>query len=485
MVLISFLLPLFSSAAGPVQITEIMYDPVGSDTDREWIEIYNPTAFSLDLTGWKLFENDTNHSLSFPLGSSVLPPTSYAVIADDAEQFGLEYPEVGMVIDSVFGLNNTGEPLVLRDNSLADIDAVAYSVDSGSPTSGTGASLQRQSDGSWIAALATPGAANSTVVYEIPSEPTDPKERPDYTDIPTIESYGRNDALFTNDTLLYVYAGENRRVAVGTEVEFVGAVKDGDKHEITYARYYWNFGDGSTSKRRAATHTFTEAGQYVVTLSVDVNGLSGEDKVLIEVVEPKLAISLVDETAIEITNQSQYEFDVGGFVVRTGEREFVFPPHTTLLHGGTIRLKYEVTGLLETPLTVIIGPNGEVVATTEPAAAAAEAKHTEVAAKAAVVTLPLVQTTPTTVKVGKVVSAPAAPLMEVEESTSEIIEGESQDLLKQAASLGSLGLVTEEKPAGQRALTLIGVLVCLLALASYGIVLLKREGGLQNDETVL
>ncbi len=34
-------------------INEIMYDPAGSDGAREWIEVFNDTTSSLDLTTYK------------------------------------------------------------------------------------------------------------------------------------------------------------------------------------------------------------------------------------------------------------------------------------------------------------------------------------------------------------------------------------------------------------------------------------------------
>ena len=42
--------------AGDVVINEIMYDLSGSDTDREWIEIYNKGTSSIDLAEWRFQE---------------------------------------------------------------------------------------------------------------------------------------------------------------------------------------------------------------------------------------------------------------------------------------------------------------------------------------------------------------------------------------------------------------------------------------------
>ena len=54
----------FSLARAEVVINEIMYDLEGTDTGREWIEIYNNSNSSVDLSSYKLFEADTNHELT-------------------------------------------------------------------------------------------------------------------------------------------------------------------------------------------------------------------------------------------------------------------------------------------------------------------------------------------------------------------------------------------------------------------------------------
>src|SRR4051812_46838445 len=96
------LTPCFAFAQ--VVITEIMYDlPTGSDSGREWIEIYNAGSESVKLTGWKLFENSTNHKISAVSGGDALLPSSYTVIADNAEKFKADWPQFsGQLFDSTF-----------------------------------------------------------------------------------------------------------------------------------------------------------------------------------------------------------------------------------------------------------------------------------------------------------------------------------------------------------------------------------------------
>src|SRR3989344_6805654 len=104
-------LPVYAS----VVITEVMYDLEGADTGREWVKIQND-GVAVDLTGWKFFEGGGNHGLTLVQGDISLPQNGFAVIADNAEKFLLDWPGFsGTLFDSVFSLSNTGETLILRD----------------------------------------------------------------------------------------------------------------------------------------------------------------------------------------------------------------------------------------------------------------------------------------------------------------------------------------------------------------------------------
>ena len=152
-------------AAAQIIISEIMYDlSEGSDSGREWIEVYNAAATPVSLPDWKVSENGTNHKIAAVAGGAALAPGAYAVIADNTEKFKADHPSFsGQLFDSVFSLSNTGESIALRDPAGADIDAVTYSNTMGG--SGTGDSLQRtqlQPDAAFSAGIPTPGVGIST-----------------------------------------------------------------------------------------------------------------------------------------------------------------------------------------------------------------------------------------------------------------------------------------------------------------------------------
>ncbi|MFO0856187.1 MAG: lamin tail domain-containing protein [Phycisphaerales bacterium] len=64
--------------AGPIVITEIMYNPSGVDQGQEWVELYNPTAAAVDVSRWRLVDDD-GQTDRFPTGS-IIPAGGIAVV---------------------------------------------------------------------------------------------------------------------------------------------------------------------------------------------------------------------------------------------------------------------------------------------------------------------------------------------------------------------------------------------------------------------
>ncbi len=148
----------------PIVINEIMYNPKGSDSNREWVEIYNNGETAVDISKWKIFEGETGHLLSLKGGPNTIDAKQYAVIADDVEQFrkdyqiiyGQPYDESFALFDSSFSLNNSGEMIAIKNGDLK-IDEINYLPEWGANDNGK--SLQKFADG-WKEAAPTPGKEN-------------------------------------------------------------------------------------------------------------------------------------------------------------------------------------------------------------------------------------------------------------------------------------------------------------------------------------
>lgn len=164
--ILSFMLSPFAGYAS-VSISEIMYDAPGSDERSEWIEIQNIGTSSVDVTGLRFSEGETDHLIKAYKGQRSISPGAFAIIASHAEKFAGEFNHVLSVFDSSFSLSNTGETLSIKSAAFA-LDTVNYSRERGG--GGDGTSLQRFAD-EWSAAKPTPGMENAkTAAPQVPQQ---------------------------------------------------------------------------------------------------------------------------------------------------------------------------------------------------------------------------------------------------------------------------------------------------------------------------
>ena len=153
-----------------VVFSEINYNLNGTDDNYEWIEIFNNGTVAVDITKWKFIENGTNHRIDNTTDYFTLEPQFYAIIAQNPGKFSSDYPDFsGMLLDSAFSLNNSGEPLALKMWKDGEIsDSLYYKSAWGGD--GTGFSLEKinlsgpNTQENWNQSLeekGTPGKQNS------------------------------------------------------------------------------------------------------------------------------------------------------------------------------------------------------------------------------------------------------------------------------------------------------------------------------------
>jgi len=221
-----------AKSADAIVINEIMYNPDGTDTSREWIELYNNEALDVDISEWKLYENDVNHGLTVSQGDLVIPSNEYAVITDNADSFLLDYPDFNKtLIDTTFSLGNLGELICIKDNSLTLVDCVDYLPSWGAD--GNSKSLERKNpdqesnEDNWAESISekgTPGSENS--VSSISSEPNptaEPKTISIYVNVigqkPSINNISISpDYYNTEGFQVMPNAGENKEITISVVV---------------------------------------------------------------------------------------------------------------------------------------------------------------------------------------------------------------------------------------------------------------------------
>jgi hypothetical protein len=187
---------------GPVTINEIMYHPPdvgGSDVSvTEFVELYNPTANSVDLSGWRLkgdIELKMASGTTLPAGGYLLvsnfdPVNDAASLSTFRTTYGLNasVPIVGPYSPKLGNSTQSIElayPAVIvgQTTSYINVDKAEYRDSTPWPTTpdGNGPSLQRASSSiigntvaNWTGNAATPGAINAGVVFGLSIATTSP-----------------------------------------------------------------------------------------------------------------------------------------------------------------------------------------------------------------------------------------------------------------------------------------------------------------------
>ncbi len=178
-----FVWPNFSQAAATdIVISEIMYDPAGSDTDNEWVEIYNTGADAVTIVdgsgadSWRFFDG-SNHTFTLAQGSLTIAPGGAAILASNGAKFITDHAGYsGAVIDTVMSLNNTSDTLKLSaDKGATFFGGITYqNTWSGG---GDGKSLEKinltggNEQGNWQGSSAD-GGSPGTAATSSPAEPT-------------------------------------------------------------------------------------------------------------------------------------------------------------------------------------------------------------------------------------------------------------------------------------------------------------------------
>lgn len=357
-------------ASASFEITEIMYDLDGTDTGREWVEVYNNGSESADFSHWYFFSDNTKHSVAAQ-GSSSIPPSGYAVIAQDVSKFKIDWPNyTGLIFDSSWtGLSNDGETIGLKDPDLNLVSSVSFTSSMGA--GGDGNSLQNIS-GSWVGALPTPGAQNQSSgsgggggsgggSSGVPSVvTTDPKiVVKKETETPKIVT-----SILSKNI---AFAG----IPLKIDFRTTGLKKE----PIIIGRFAWNFGDGtgfSISDQKEFEHTYQYPGEYVLILSYFSNifqkSPEATDRMIIKVLPSEVLISSVGSTTdpyVELSNKSNYEVDLSNWNLKNYTHSFSIPGGTIILPNNKIKISSKITGFTVGDLSYLILENtkGEVMTT--------------------------------------------------------------------------------------------------------------------------
>lgn len=379
-------------AFADVTISEIMYDPDGSDTNREWVEVYNDSGSSVDMTSWKFVEADTNHGLTGYSGGMTLGAGEYGIIALDAATFASEYSTSGPVFDASFSLiNSGGETLSLKDSGGNIVFTVSYDPTLGANDDGN--SLQKY-NGSWAGADPTPGNSNSDSDTDGPADNTGGGTGDDSDSGDESDDSGDSGSSSGSSSSSGGGSTEEKKVQVNDEWQLtiysdsygiVGApslftteVENLWGSRVRPGRYVWNMGDGTTYDGKEygeVWHTYEYPGDYVISIDYWRTG-AFEKEVSVRHTFTVKATSMSIAGIVrsngnldaEIKNTSSSEVDLTGWSIVSSMRTYKIPAGTILLANKTLTLPSRSTHFTATEQMSLklTAPDGGTVASSLP-----------------------------------------------------------------------------------------------------------------------
>lgn len=122
----------------PIVINEVYYDvgkDKGKEGDNEWLEVYNLTNSTIDISGWIIEDNGGVSRQKVITGPAEILGKSLAVITSfESTWLYWTIPDkiVKIALDNKigsYGLNNEGDRVILKEPTGKEIDAMSYGDD--------------------------------------------------------------------------------------------------------------------------------------------------------------------------------------------------------------------------------------------------------------------------------------------------------------------------------------------------------------------
>ncbi|MDB5253936.1 MAG: Lamin globular tail-like protein [Parcubacteria group bacterium] len=320
-----------------------MYDVSGTDTGREWVEIFNTGSSTLIITGsgngsWRFVDNAGAHTLTLSSGNTSISAGGYFIITSDPALFLSDNPGfLGTIFKSSFTLSNIGATVSLKDGSGNTLDTYSYASSQGA--GGDGNSLQRIESG-WRVASPTPGNLNSTIPVNLEPE-TDENSNPKEEYSSAHYSYPSVTHLSTLP-VFKIEAGRNRLATAGTPIEFKA---ESNIPTLNPGVYMWIFGDGTIGYGRQLSHSYQYSGDYNVVLNASSESGMAVSRTSVHVVMDNLSVISASRERIEIKNGSTDEVSLFGRALVVAGKSFVFPMDTIINARAALSFAHMITGL--------------------------------------------------------------------------------------------------------------------------------------------
>lgn len=322
-------------------INEVMSNPTGDDSGREWIEIYNEGAADVDLSAMTISIKGGTAVITTPLaGGTTLPAGGYATIASVVSgqtKFLQDFPSYsGILFKSSISLVNTGTTSIeikLNGNTAASLPAYTAAKE-GFTLSYVG--------GNYVAGTPTPGADNqATDTSSGTSSNTN-------TSATSTETQATVAQLTPASSDIVVYLPTEKIAVAGAQTDFSVFSQTRAGKPINDLVYTWAFGDGGQATGSSTSHRYDYSGRYIAQVEAINANTIGSGRMVARVVAPDLTITGAGigkyGTYVDIKNPNSYDLDLSQWRLVIGEAGFPFPKNTWLPAGQTTRFSGSAMG---------------------------------------------------------------------------------------------------------------------------------------------
>lgn len=309
-----------------LKINEFVVDP---ESGNEWVELYNNSTASVDITDAMICDARNTTSTCKKIMGSV---------------GGNGWLQVDLQTKSF--LNNSGDSVILKNSSGSIIDRIDYDDEL---TPDEGQSLARKIDGKdtdndidWIVTdTITPGKAN------IVSEPEDEAGQSGGSSTSTTSSTTKTTKTTKNPASIFVWDIEAPSSAAPNEQVVFNAENTADPRGGSLS-FVWSLENGIKVVGPELKVSFASSGMHTLLLFVtSTSGYGEEKKIEIEVdnglsLNAEIVISEVlpnpegDDTKefIELKNNSALAVNIAGWFLRVQAKKYIFPENTFIPADG-------------------------------------------------------------------------------------------------------------------------------------------------------
>ncbi len=121
-----------------IVINEINYKSSDDFNSDDWIELYNPNSYSVNISNWIFSDDNDANTYVFP-ENTIIQEESYLVIVKDIDDFSASFAEISNYVGEFdFGLSSSSDAIRLFNSEMVIQDEVYYTSSFPWPDLGNG-----------------------------------------------------------------------------------------------------------------------------------------------------------------------------------------------------------------------------------------------------------------------------------------------------------------------------------------------------------